>query len=332
MKIRETLDDVLETAIILSSGPDLALVKKLVITTLNKNGIDGERFHQMYLDEYYRFLEFFYTHWVHDDDTDIIFSSDSYEYGSIVFLPILLNRSLLQSLEQSDKSTLQKLLIQGYDVLYDECLSIPEHPDTEDFIDFIKKAHLQKEEKWDLLAIILDPVPYYQQLIILLKQNIPVFHKACAEHSTFIEQNIKRCIKHMKDIYIKDDNCTLTPLVATPISLLEINSDIYCGIFWYNVTHFNLDNGMDSDKLALTLKALSDKTRLEILRLLKEAPSYNLEIAQKLSLSPATVSHHMAALIIRNFVKLEKRGGYTYYHLNKDILTTLLQQLQTILL
>lgn len=331
MNIREELDDVLETAILLAIGSDIPHVKKLVIHMLHKNEIDGDRFHHLYLHEYYLFLETFYKYWVHDAK-DITFNSKSIEFGSIVFLPVILKRSLLHSLAESDKSTLQKLLIKAHNTFYDVCLSIPEHPSTDDFINIVNNVHLQAEEKWDLLSIILDPIPYYRQLISLLNRNIATFHKACEEHSTFVKQGIKNYIMHMKNIYVRDGNFTLIPLISNPVSLLEIDSKIYCGYLWYHVTHFNSDDIMNSEKLSLTLKALSDKTRLEILRLLKEAPSYNLEIAQKLSLSPATVSHHMSALIVRNFVKLEKRGGYTYYHLNEVILTSLIQQLQTILL
>ncbi|AMP20605.1 hypothetical protein AZF37_04940 [endosymbiont 'TC1' of Trimyema compressum] len=52
--------------------------------------------------------------------------------------------------------------------------------------------------------------------------------------------------------------------------------------------------------------------------MIKNQPKYNLEIAEALSLSAATVSHHMSTLFNCFFVKFTKKNGKIYYELEKE--------------
>ena len=55
------------------------------------------------------------------------------------------------------------------------------------------------------------------------------------------------------------------------------------------------------------LKALSDKSKFDILHSLLIAPKYNLELAEELDLTAATVSHHMNVLLTNKLVDIEKK-------------------------
>lgn len=57
------------------------------------------------------------------------------------------------------------------------------------------------------------------------------------------------------------------------------------------------------------LKLLGDKSKFEILCLLKTHGRYNLEIAEELHLAPATASHHMSMLLSNHMVTVEKKDG-----------------------
>ena len=59
---------------------------------------------------------------------------------------------------------------------------------------------------------------------------------------------------------------------------------------------------------------LSDKSRFEILALLKKGARYNLEIAEELQLGAPTASHHMNLLMTNGFVTIEKQDAKVYYH------------------
>lgn len=334
MHYEDKIDEVIETAMMLSYGSDLPKIKAMMISILNTHDIDGERFFSMHLEECYQLIESFIKYRRIDDDETICFSIASFEFQGLLFLPLLLERSLLKGVHNEHKETIQKLLIQAYNIFYEADLPIPKQIVMDELFLLTKQMVLDEKSKWVYLTILYDPIPYYKQLCHILIANIPALHKAFKEHASYIEQCLQRVHENIPGIFKKNDAYTITPLISNPISILELNTSAYCGVLWHTIIHYNNDEGLivDCDELAYILKVLADKTRLEILKLLKEAPSYNLEIAKKLALSPATVSHHMTALLMRKFVILEKRGGYTYYQLNQEVLSSLIQNLSISLL
>lgn len=68
------------------------------------------------------------------------------------------------------------------------------------------------------------------------------------------------------------------------------------------------------------LKALSDKSRLEVLDRLKVGPSYVEELSAALGLAPSTVSFHLRKLEEVQLVSGTKEQYYTVYRLTGDIL------------
>lgn len=65
-----------------------------------------------------------------------------------------------------------------------------------------------------------------------------------------------------------------------------------------------------------TFKALSDKTRRQILELLKESDLTAGEIADNFQMSKPSISHHLNILKQAELIIDEKRGQYIYYSLN----------------
>jgi DNA-binding transcriptional ArsR family regulator len=65
-------------------------------------------------------------------------------------------------------------------------------------------------------------------------------------------------------------------------------------------------------------RALGDESRLRILRLLAEKDFYLTELANELSLSKPTTSHHLAQLRSAGLVTVTQQGNLTYYTLRRD--------------
>jgi len=74
---------------------------------------------------------------------------------------------------------------------------------------------------------------------------------------------------------------------------------------------------MDDD-LLLTLKALSDASRLRIVGLLASRPMAVEELADGLNLSPGTVVHHLTRLREAGLVESRARPPYMEYRLRQD--------------
>ena len=81
-------------------------------------------------------------------------------------------------------------------------------------------------------------------------------------------------------------------------------------------------------KEALTIyKALADETRLKILNALKEKEMYVELLAERLQLTPATVSFHMKKLAAAGLVETRKEQYYTIYSLRQEAFSMTLEQL-----
>ena len=68
-----------------------------------------------------------------------------------------------------------------------------------------------------------------------------------------------------------------------------------------------------------TLKALNDKTRRDILKLLKQGRMNANEIARHFNMCDATISHHLSVLLKAELIFLEKEKNYRYYSLNTSV-------------
>lgn len=78
--------------------------------------------------------------------------------------------------------------------------------------------------------------------------------------------------------------------------------------------------GVSMEEWVKVFKALSDVTRLKILDMLLKYGFCVGALARQLNMSEAAVSQHLRVLRAANLVSGEKRGVYTYYKVNKELL------------
>lgn len=78
-------------------------------------------------------------------------------------------------------------------------------------------------------------------------------------------------------------------------------------------------------------KAISDKTRLEILRLLSGRAWYGQELAKRLELSPAAISYHMGFFYSVNLISMKRIDQKGYFVLDKERLQYLFGLLENTL-
>lgn len=75
-------------------------------------------------------------------------------------------------------------------------------------------------------------------------------------------------------------------------------------------------------------KALADETRLKMAALLASKPRSGEQLAEKLSIKPATVSHHLSKLADAGLVSSTAEGHKKFYSLRLDAVRATAQQLQ----
>ena len=74
------------------------------------------------------------------------------------------------------------------------------------------------------------------------------------------------------------------------------------------------------DQCCLAFHALSNKSRLQILKLLKKREMCVSEICKQFRMTQPSVSHHLAILKRAGLVLSEKRGREVFYRFNADMI------------
>ncbi|MDP4144464.1 MAG: metalloregulator ArsR/SmtB family transcription factor [Bacillota bacterium] len=76
------------------------------------------------------------------------------------------------------------------------------------------------------------------------------------------------------------------------------------------------EKNLSAEKLSYFFKSLSDPNRIEIIKLLAERPWFGQELAEKLNITPATISYHMGFLQQIGAVTFKRADNRSYYSLN----------------
>lgn len=208
--------------------------------------------------------------------------------------------------------------------------------DENKILDFIRGLKLSSSIKWEALEFFRDVNASMKGFIELVMAYIPLYKK-------IIKKN-EKLIKNFDDYVINsiesEGESFLNKLARGSISLeseeiiagaLFLNSRslicntvgeklyVFIGTDFEETVRLVTGDG-DVDFNISIFKNLSDKTRFQILNLLKHKELYGQEIAEKVGITMATVSYHMSYLMASNLVKLEKVGQKGYYTLNRDTL------------
>ena len=122
------------------------------------------------------------------------------------------------------------------------------------------------------------------------------------------------------------ENCSgrITPYVMRydqiVVRMEEYTMQLHIGIEAFHIQQSKEAALYNDDSLLARLKALSDPTRLKILHLLVERPWYLQEMAKELTLTPATVLHHLGVLVTEELIGIQMTGDKkrAYYQVKQQ--------------
>lgn len=83
------------------------------------------------------------------------------------------------------------------------------------------------------------------------------------------------------------------------------------------------------ETLTAQLKAMADRTRLQIVHLIDQAPAGELcvcDLTQSLDLAQSTVSRHLKILTTAGLLRREQRGTWAWFSIRRDALRQLREQ------
>lgn len=167
---------------------------------------------------------------------------------------------------------------------------------------------------------------------------------ACKEHFHLIEEDYLSILKDLEGVsnlqklfttfvgirLQLEQVCRLSLSIfafnALTLELKEDEGFYFLGIYFLKLVELKDKFKVSDEDMVTTLKALSDSTRVKILRLLKERNMYLKELADRVQLTPATVSHHIDVLMQSELVSItlgEENARKVFYQLNSSRLRSI---------
>lgn len=209
-------------------------------------------------------------------------------------------------------------------------------PSGQEIIEILENTGYLPATCWKIVLFLQSPKENLQKLSRLVQENDAAYESALA----VISRPLKKLLHEFPQGKLVCNNihqgATITPTLIYPTLEIaqasEASSVSFVGLFVHEVYQLLEKDRSAQEKMLPVLKALSDSSKFEILCSLMRAPKYNLELAEELNLTAATVSHHMNVLLNLRLVTVEKRDGRVYYTMTKDAIRETLQALSRVFL
>lgn len=308
---------------------------------LNNNGVNGELFLKKNFKIIDKYIKTFNKYKVINENELMFFDEDDESIFMLIAFVLINNKELIYSLDNITDDQFKSIILDVYNEISEEERTIDSISTLNNTIEFLKELDLKENTKWKLMIILNEPKKYYKSLIKIIEDNKIAYNQACKAIEKPLSKLISNYIKYVNSdkcevlnniIKNNDSNIIIIPTLTFGTSLFEFKNTCFMGLLYEIICKEYIYSMGNKGELVLKLKALSDKSKLEIISLLKAGPKYSLEIAEALKLTPATVSYHMGSLLECSMVVVEKKQGKVYYHLNKIGLKNFIDELNNTLL
>ena len=232
--------------------------------------------------------------------------------------------------------------------LLDEEESNYNFTEISDVIVFLNKAQLDNDIKMQIINLHMDRYNLTRMIVDLLHEIVPL----CEKYYFLIEEEFKRTYDYLVNI----DNFYEVMKMYISVNTMEIGFfDIYINIFFFNqlsmrsysgknsifagihifkLCELSEENKYNDTQMVASLKSLADTTRYKIICMLSEKSMYMQEVADKLGLTAANVSHHINMLLQNNIISVildSEKNKRIYYELNKSEINRLADELKRII-
>lgn len=203
------------------------------------------------------------------------------------------------------------------------------------------------EEKLQLISIYENRCEFMLELEEFMDRVVPIFKT----HYPIISNDFDSALNLLKEI--ENLSAVLPEAIIVDFPDAE-ETNISIGIFSFNQLSIGYNDNILNysigiyffilgelkekyssyeDALLSSLKALGDNTRLNIMYNLAENPMYIQELAERLDLTPATISHHIDILLKNKLISITmdaEKNKKVYYKINKDKLKSLALAIESI--
>ena len=313
------------------------------IEELNEGGINGELYIKKNLKLFEKYMKEFKKHMVFQGENELFIYEDEEDTTLFfIILSVILhindNYQVFDSI--TDKEARKFILDAYYEVVHEKNCDERDYSleSLDNILKFIEEEKLGYKNKWKLMDLLINPKKNISLIMEYIDANRYAYEQAYKKIEESLDKLMDRTIKYINsgecDIVenIANNNFTIVPTLAFGISIIILKDKLFMGVLTEDAFKERTKSLGNKGDLILKLKSLSDKSKIEIISLLKMEPKYSLEIAESLKLTPATVSYHMSALLETGLVGVEKKKGKVYYNLNKLAIQKFIDDLNNTLL
>lgn len=305
-------------------------IKEGLIEYLEEMEIDSEIFCHTHLKLWEYYIATFEEKYLSHSEDKFFFGDEDLNFILFIVTLWLEYPDFEEWAEDKAVDTILDMLVMDSD----EDFTAPKEHDSRVYIEFLDQLSLEDTIKWKLLSLLCNPGKWFSKIKQIFEANRSAYEYAVDKYHKEITDLIAQCSvidnPHFEKI-VSDFTEKSKVYLSLAFPFVEWVGINYCfyGALNHKLIMYQDERNQNKETLLTGLKLLSDKSKFEILCSLKERPKYNLEIAQQLHLTPATMSHHMNLLLSGGFVTIEKAEGKMYYHLSskkiKEMIKTLKQ-------
>ena len=305
----------------------------------NALGINGEELYKKYSGILNRYIAAFQKKMVLDEADRVFFAEGDEQF--LFFVQILFAEmpEWLDTIASVPEAEITAELMDGLcNYMIDD---LAEDATTNEIIHALAQNELPPSVCWQLLQLVQQPKRQLTRLAQIIRNNLPAFAHAVSA--------VEKPLAKRMELFVRRRSATphniaqeiatnlgegpvqtVTPILVHPGLEIVVEGHSYAGLFIDDIFHMidNVKQARNSSNPVL--KALGDNSKFDILCSLNRTPKYNLELAEQLGLSAATVSHHMQTLMLHGLVSIEKRDGRVYYTLEKGPMQEMIAGLQEI--
>lgn len=327
-KDARTLHPFLETLGLIYMTKNFEAVKTDMLSSLEEMNIDGAQFYKQYLSYLDNYVQVFEDTYALKEEETFFFG-----YNTEFFLTVLAMATELFESDADPEQLTQSHIFSVMNSFLKEKNSekASNSSDMENWFLLLQSSEYSEDTKWRLLELIHNPVKKFQELFHIYENNRTAFDATLQKNKKQLEKLVSQAPSALSDVI-----CSLVSefhpeskrvYLTAVLPLMEwiTPTIIFQGVLADKLDLYqkNLENA--KEMLPPILKLLGDKSKFEILCLLKSHGRYNLEIAEELQLTPATASHHMSMLLSNHMVTVEKKDGRVYYQLNQETLREIMK-------
>jgi len=215
----------------------------------------------------------------------------------------------------------------------------------------IASSNLGDRDKFKLLYLLND----FDEALMEFADYISIYYNFMNEHHVLFKKLVVRIIdkfKHASSEKFSDfmkNNMSIKKMLrkeylvmasVVPYNCIDYTyygfaefemPIVQIGFLYFELAQMMKKHQNNEDRFLKAAKIVSDPIKFEILKICLKKSAYGQEIAEKLNLAYATVSHHMQQLVGMNYVLVNFEEKKVYYKTNVESIMTDLELLKDVL-